>query len=354
MANFIPDWRLSTDALRDWRRLTAPLRRNTLGKLFALLVAFLMWFFVNAGKRETQVVQFPVEFRNMPGNSALVPRERVDSVSVKLNGPGALLASLDGRRAPVIVDLSTIELGSEVRLKVRDEMIRVPRGVRILDVEPARIPIRLEEIRQATIPVRLVRVGEPADGFKVDTVKLSPANVVVSGPASTIEALQFVETEPFELAGISANVQRAVGVVRGERVLSVTPERVLAQVSVEPVRITRDVKRVQVEVRNADHPFQLRPARVTLTVRGPQRQVQSLDLDPGSVYVDAAQLGVGEHMVEPEVVLPSGIELVKRDPASLSLEIMDKDRDKVEKPEKSEKPEKPQTRSPEKKNGARR
>ncbi len=343
MASFLPDWRIATQPLRDWRRYTGPLRRNIVGKLFALLVAFLMWFFVNAGKRETQVLQFPVEFRNMPEHSALVTRERVDSISVKLNGPGALLASLDGRRAPIIVDLSTIEPGSDMRLKVRDDMIRVPRGVRILDVEPARIPIRLEEIRQATVPVRLARVGEPADGFKVDTIKLSPANVVVSGPASTIESLQFVETEPFDLAGISGNVQRAVGVVRGERVLSITPERVLAQVAVEPVRITRDVKRVAVEVRNADRPFQLRPPRVNLTVRGPQRLVQGMDLDPGSVYVDAAQLGVGEHLVEPEVVLPSGVELVKRDPAALSLEIMDKD-----------KPEKTPTGSPDKKNGARR
>ena len=188
------DWASVVESLREWRRYTAPLRRNTLGKLFALGVAFLLWFFVNAGKRETQVLQFPVEFRNAPEHSALVTRERVDTVSVKLNGPGALLASLDGRRAPISVDLSTVELGSDVRLKVRDEMIRVPRGVRILEVEPARIPIRLETIRQATLPVRLTRSGEAAEGYKIDTVKLSPANVVVRGPARIIESLQLVES----------------------------------------------------------------------------------------------------------------------------------------------------------------
>jgi YbbR domain-containing protein len=345
----IRNWTSLVAALRDWRRYTVPLRRNALGKALALVVAFLMWLFVNAGKRETQILQFPVEFRNTPEHSALVTRERIDTVSVKLNGPGALLASLDGRRAPITIDLSTIEAGSDVRLKVRDEMIRVPRGVRILDVEPPRIPIRLEEIRQATIPVRLTRTGEPAEGYKVDTVKLSPANVIVTGPASTIDAMQVIETEPFELNGVSANVQRPVGLVRGERVLSLTPERVMAQVTVEPVRITREVKRVTVDVRNTDRPFQLRPARVNLTVRGPQRAVQALELDGGSVYVDAAQLGVGEHAVEPEVVLPSGVELVKRDPVSLNLEIMDKQekQDKVEKQEK-------QTGSPsEKKRGAR-
>jgi YbbR domain-containing protein len=309
---------------RDWQRYVTPFRRNALGKIAALAVAFILWLFVNAGKRETEMLQFPIEFRNTPEHSVLVTREHIDSVSVKLNGPGALLASLDGRRAPIVIDLAGVELGSEMRVKIRDEMIRVPRGVRIVDIEPSRIPVRLEEIRYATVPVHLTRSGEPADGYKVETVRLMPSSVVVSGPASTVDDLHVVETEPLDLNGATAQLQRPVVLVRGEHLLSVTPERVMAQVVIVPIRVTRDIKRVAIDVRNADHPFQLRPSHVSLTVRGPERVVQSLELDPGSVYVDAAQLGVGEHPVEPTVVLPAGVELVKREPASVSLEILEK------------------------------
>ena len=309
---------------RDWQRWLAPLRRNLLGKAFALAVAFVLWLFVNAGKRETQVVQFPIEFRNTLERSVLVTRERIDSVSVKLNGPGALLASLDGRRAPIMLDLGKVELGSDARLKINDDMIRVPRGVRILDIEPSRIPIRLEEIRRATVPVRLIRAGELPDGYKVDSVRLTPPNVVITGPASVVEGLQVIETEPLDLSGTTAPLSRGVTLVRGEHLLSITPERVLAQIGVEQVQTTRDLKRVTVDVRNVDRPFQLRPPHVNLTVRGPERAVQALELDPGSVYVDGSEFGVGEHTVEPAVVLPEGIELVKREPATLSLQILEK------------------------------
>jgi hypothetical protein len=309
---------------RDWQRWLAPVRRNLLGKAFALGVAFVLWLFVNAGKRETQVVQFPIEFRNTPERSVLVTRERIDSVAVKLNGPGALLASLDGRRVPITLDLGRVELGADARLKISEDMIRVPRGVRVLDIEPSRIPIRLEEIRRATVPVRLIRSGELPDGYKVDTVRLTPSNVVVTGPASVVEGLQVVETEPLDLSGVTAPVSRAVALVRGEHLLSITPERVMAAVGVEQVRITRDLKRVTVDVRNVDRPFQLRPSHVNLTVRGPERAVQGLELDPGSVYVDGSQFGVGEHTVEPAVELPTGVELVKREPPTLSLEILEK------------------------------
>jgi hypothetical protein len=93
---------------------------------------------------------------------------------------------------------------------------------------------------------------------------------------------------------------------------------------VEAVTIARELKRVPVEVRNVDHPFQLRPQHVKLTVRGPERTVQGLELEAGSVYVDGAALGVGEHSVEAEVALPPGVELVKREPAALNLQILER------------------------------
>jgi YbbR domain-containing protein len=306
------------------QRLAAPLRRNLAAKVFAALFAFVFWFFVNAGKRETQIFQFPLEIKNVPEHTVLVSRDRIDMVAVKLNGPGALLTSLDGRRVPITLDLSGVEPGIDVRLKIRDDMIRVPRGVRIIDVEPARIPLRLEEVRQATLPVRVIRSGEPADGYQIDSIKVAPASAVVTGPASTVAALQAVETEPLDLNGLTGSVERRVALVRAEPLLSVTPERVLARIAVKQIRLTRELKRVAVNVRNVDRPFQLRPPHVNLTVRGPEAIVRDLELEAGSVYVDGSGYGVGTHMIEADVLLPAGVELVKREPATLSLQILEK------------------------------
>jgi YbbR domain-containing protein len=305
------------------QRLAAPLRRNLLAKVFAAVFAFVLWFFINAGQRQTEVFQFPLELKNIPERTVVVG-DLVDAVTVRLNGPGALLTSLDGRRAPITLDLSRVEPGTDARLKVRDDMIRVPRGVRILDIEPARIPLRLEEVRQATLPVRVIRSGEPPDGYRIDGITVAPASVVVTGPASTVEALQAVETEPLDLNGLTGSTERLVALARTEHVLSISPERVLARIAVEPVRLTRELRRVPVEVRNVDHPFQLRPPHVNLTVRGPESTVRDLELEAGSVYVNGTGYGVGTHTVEAEVALPAGVELVKREPATLSLQILEK------------------------------
>ena len=307
----------------DLPRLMAPLRRNVLAKLFAGLCAFILWLFVNAGKRETQVVQFPVELRNAPEQSMIV-NDRIDTVAVRLNGPGALLASLDGRRAPIVLDLGNVEPGHEVRFKVRDEMIRVPRGVRILDIDPERIPVRLEQIQRATVPVRVAHTGDPPAGYHLDSLKAMPSTVVVTGPSSALAALPAIETEPIDVSGLTAPAQRMVALVRGEQLRSVAPERVTVQIGIEEATATREFKRVPVEVRNVDRAFQLRPAHVKLTVRGPERAAQGLEIGAGDVFVDGGALGVGEHTVEPEIVLPAGLTVVSREPATLNLEIFER------------------------------
>ena len=326
----------------DFERLTAPFRRRLGAKLFAATCAFVLWFFVNAGERETQVLPFPIELTNLPERAVLTNPDRVDTVSVRLNGPGPLLASLDTRRSPIVIDLSRFEVGSDLRIKVREEMVRVPRGVRILDIEPSRVPVRLERVKRVNVPVTLAPTGEPRDGYKIEALKSTPDKVQVTGPLSIVDRLTALETEPIDLTGLAASTQRTVGLVRTDQ-LGVKPEQVNVDITVAPIMATREFKRLLVEVRNVDRPFQLKPPRVNLTVRGPQLAVSGLVLEEGAVYVDGGRYGPGEHDLETEVTLPAGIELVKQEPPVVHLEIVET------KPE----PKKTETKI-EPKNGARR
>jgi YbbR domain-containing protein len=309
-------WRTTLD------RITMPLRRRLGAKVFATVCAFLLWFFVNAGERETQVMPFSIELRNLPERSVQTNADKVDTVAVRLNGPGPLLASLDTKRSPIVVDLSHAEIGTDLRVKIRDEMIRVPRGVRVLDVEPSRIPVRLERVKRTSVPVTLAPFGDPRDGYTVQSIKASPEKVQVSGPASLIDRLTALETEPFDLTDLAASTQKTVGLVRADQ-LSVKPETVLVNINVAVAMATREFKRLPVDVRNVDQPFQVRPPRVNLTLKGPQRIVQGLTLDEDAVYVDGGGYEPGEHMVQAEIALPAGVEVVKRDPPVVRLEILE-------------------------------
>lgn len=342
-----------TTAAEHLERLTAPLRRRFGAKIFAAACAFVLWFFVNAGERETQVLPFPIELRNVPERAVLTNPDRVDTVSVRLNGPGPLMASLDTRRSPIVVDLSKAEIGTDLRLKIRDEMIRVPRGVRILEIEPSRIPVRLEKVKRTSVPINLTTIGEPREGFKVERMKSTPEKVQVSGPASIIDRVTSLDTESFDLTNLAASTQKIVGLVRADQ-LGVKPEQVTVEITVVPIVTTREFKRLPVEVRNVDRPFQLKPPRVNLTLRGPQRIVQDMTLDENAVYVDGSSYEPGEHMVEAEVALPPDVEIIKRDPPVIRLEILEPKVEPKPEPTAEKKIEPKSDAQPEPKNGARR
>ena len=63
-------------------------------------------------------------------------------------------------------------------------------------------------------------------------------------------------------------------------------------------------------------------ANVQITVRGPRSAMESLELGHGAVYIDAAGREPGTYQDTPAVDLPSDVELVKQEPASIELRIL--------------------------------
>lgn len=301
----------------------APLRRNVGPKLFAAAIAFALWLFVNAGQRETAVFEFPIELANLPKQSMVVNNDRLDVVSVKLNGPGALLASLDPHRIPIELDLGDMAVGPAARRKIRNHLIHVPRGVRILDIEPSRVPIRLETIKRRDLPIKLTTSGEPKPGFRVAEIEVAPNEVRVRGPESVVEKLKAIETEPLNLEGIDSGSKRSAALVSTDPLLSFAPERAAITIRVKQVIETREIAQFAVMVRNVDRPFRLHPAHVKLTVRGPQIALEALTLPAGSVWVDGGSLAPGKHTIEPTADLPAGLSLSNLEPKTLVLEIQD-------------------------------
>jgi YbbR domain-containing protein len=293
----------------------AVLRRNVGAKVFAAVIGFGLWLFVNAGQREIEEFQFPIEIVNLPENAMVVNNDRRDTVTVKLNGPGPLLASLDPRRLPIRLDLSALPVGPAMRRKIR--------GVRILDVEPSRVPIRLEAMTRRKVPIDLTQMGKPREGYRIREIEIVPREVTVTGPESVVTKLTAIETEPLDLAAVEGAAQRTLSLVRTHPLINVTPGRVTVNVQMEQILETRKFGRVAVTVRNVDRPFRLRPTHVKLTVRGPQAAVAALTLPEGGVSVDGAGYRPGTHTVEPTAQLPSGVTVVAWEPASVELEIQE-------------------------------
>jgi YbbR domain-containing protein len=314
-------WQKVRAAVFNPERLRQLVTYNFALKLLSLLIAFGLWAFVNFGERDTEEsLKVPLELRNIPAH-LMITSPRVDFIDLRVNGPRTLLGRIDRKRLSIALDLNGIRPGPAV-FRVDPEALNLPRGVKVLRINPAQITLELERVGHKSVPVRIRLVGKPPPDVQLGDTKVSPETVQVTGPVSDVEDVHVANTEPLDISNSTAGtLERELPLESAGEYLSFSANRVAAQVRFEEVLSVREFKRVPIEVRNAEDAFRVTPDSVRLTVRGPKRLVGELELQPGAVYIDAQDLSVGEHVMKPSVEVPPGVEIVSLEPAKTTLKL---------------------------------
>jgi YbbR domain-containing protein len=310
--------RFRTEAFRA-EHLRRAFTRNLSLKLLSLIIAFGLWTFVNFGERDAEEsLQVPLELRNIPVD-LMITSPRVNFIDVRVSGPRTLLGRIDKDRLVIGLDLNGVRPGPAL-FRLGADLFNLPRGVQVVRINPAQVTIELEAVAQKSVPVRLHLTGRPSPDLVVEDVKVSPETVVVSGPQSDIQSIDSVTTEPLDLTNAEAGtIERELPLEAVGEYVSLSAPRVAAQVRVDEVEVTRELRRVPIEVRNTTYRVRLRPETIQLTLRGPKRLVADLEPSLVPVYIDAGREGVGERQVKPTVELPTGVDLVAMEPNAVRL-----------------------------------
>ena len=315
--------RLRELTLRDvGESLRWVLFHNAGTKLLSLIIAFGLWFFVNTGERDAEMaVQVPVELRNRPPNVMLVS-PRVDFIDLVVSGPRTLLNRIDPQHVSITLDLNGVRPGPAV-FRILGETLDLPRGVTVVRLTPSEVTLEFAAVLRKRVPVHVALTGKPPAGLRVTDTHVAPESVEVVGPAAQVGAVKAAETDPIDLGDAPAGLlERDVPLdVPGEYV-SFSAALAHVQVRLEEPERTRTLSGVPIVVRNGAYRSTVAPARVQITVRGPQSATDALELSHGAVYIDAEGREPGTYDLTPAVDLPAGIELVKQDPAVVSLRVL--------------------------------
>lgn len=295
-------------------------------KILSIALAFALWFFVNAGERDTEAgFQVPLELRNIPADLMIVS-PRVDFVDLRVSGPRTLLSRIDREKLSMILDLEGVRAGPAV-FRVVTDALNLPRGVKVVRLTPAEVTLELARVIRRKVPVRVSLSGKPPGDLRVTDVKVAPETVEVIGPADEVEAFKVAETLPFDLTGASAGlIEREISLEPPREYLSLSASLVHAQVLLEEPEKSRTLVNVPVVVRLGTYRCTVEPSKVRVTARGPQSAIESLELSHGAVYIDANGLEPGTHKVTPSVDLPPEVELVSVQPETLRLKVLDEER----------------------------
>mgnify|MGYP005835151363 CR=1 FL=1 len=320
----LAEWgRRILEVLRSPRQWIGVLTYNLPLKLLSLAIAFALWSFVNFGERDAEdTLRVPIELRNIPAN-LMITSPRDDFVEVRVVGPRTLLGRVDRNRLAIPIDLSGVKPGPAV-FRLSADSLPLPRGVRVVRITPAQITLELERVAHKTVPVRMRLAGRLPAYLQIADTKVSPEMVEVSGPVSTIEDVTTAYTQPIDVTSLGPGTfERELPLEPVGDYVSFSANRVAVQLRVEEIQITKQLRRVRVEVRNARLQAVVTPATVDVTVRGPKRLLQegtpALEV---SAYWDADGKGPGRYEATPLVSAPAGIEVVAVEPSVVRVTLV--------------------------------
>ncbi len=291
--------------------------------ILALLLATMVWMVaINEAQGPPVELTYPsqgvqIEIVNVPEELIIFdPINR--HVSVRLRGPRENIESLVPKDFRAYVDLAGFNAGvHEVPVELQCPACDQQR-VEILEWEPRRISVRLEELLKRTVPVEVNLQGGTAVGYHTPRPpEVKPGEVQVSGPRSLVEQVAVVRADIY-LFNADSTVERETSLVavdaQGNLVKGVTisPKRAAVTVQVVPETPRKEVSvtpNITGTVASGYYASSITVEPQTVVLTGPRLRIQEA---PGFVETEPVSIEGAKSRVEARVrlLIPEGLQVI--------------------------------------------
>ncbi len=298
--------------------------------LLSLLLAIVIWF--NAVQAEDpntrRSVQIPVTYIGLPENVVIVEPDNPDQdILITYEGRTSVVTQLGPNDFSAIVDLSEVPVGTSQQVPIQIETSE--QSITVNPPTPDQIEIFLEQLKTVELPVRVDIRGSVARGHTREEELVEPAEISVTGRASEVDTLDFVQVTVFlnnDNQTIVANPQPIYydrqGRIASVRNLDVSANEV--QVTV-PIHESADFADKIISVNLVGEPapgYRLISARVNpgsvLVTGSPTRLQQPFSIQTEPIDITGLTESFSDSVT---LILPSGIEQDEVEEITVNVQI---------------------------------
>lgn len=168
-------------------------------KLGSLALAFLMWVVMSLGPEDVTTHVAPVIYQNLPPGY-MIADTPPDAVRIELRGPASELTPTALDPLAVTVDLANTANPPERTLTVSTSDLHLSRGVTFLRAVPSQLQIRLARVASKVVRVTPRFAGEVPAGYRVESTRVFPQSLQISGTEGRVAGVKEVKTETIDLS----------------------------------------------------------------------------------------------------------------------------------------------------------
>lgn len=175
-------------------------------KLIALGVSFALWLGVSGLRAPATVRLKNVTLNTRISNNMEMTNTPTQEVDIVVTGDRRNIDRLTSRDLVVSIDLTDVKSGDRtVQLSPETVNLDLPSGVKLDEIQPNKIAIRLEKVEEKEVTVKVETEGNLPDGFELYGSNVVPGKVRVRGAESFVKSLDSVSTEKINVENLKDN-----------------------------------------------------------------------------------------------------------------------------------------------------
>jgi YbbR domain-containing protein len=241
---------------------------------------------------------------------------RITPETVQISGPASAVSRVDSVLVDIRLEGITVSINATYVPRPIDARGETVRTVR---VSPATINVEIgisQQISYKEVGVRPVTRGRVASGYFLEPIDVEPASVTVVGPPDRLQSLNFVETEPVELGGVSSSVVRRAGIALPPGLSLLQPQPVTLTIRPSPLTTSQTI-RATPALSGLSPTLQvvgeIPPLDITLSGSAPT--VQGLSARDFRIVLDLTGRPSGRHEIFPQVTAPAAFTIERIEPS---------------------------------------
>ena len=231
-----------------------------------------------------------------------------DRESVRVSGPESLVALVAAAAAEVNIIGLTVGIEESARLVPVGAGGGEIRGVAV-DPPVTRVSVAVEQSTLTrTLPLEVALLGDPAAGYRIADIAVSPSTVQVEGPIEVLLGLDALALATVSIAGATETVRSTVAIPVPAG-LAAHSDAATVLVRIEPVPGSM-VLTVIPEIAGTGEGLVARiEETVTVVLAGPLPALNALVPEDVRVTADVTGLDVGQFQLPVEATAPEGVEV---------------------------------------------
>lgn len=303
----------------DFKSVLHTIIKNPIRKIFAIIFAFALWFYVSIDKNYNYQRTIEIEYINIP--NSLIMIDSVPNTDVRFTGRGGTLFSIWAAPPKAQCDLRDGTLGKNA-IAVRD--LTIPAGFGFISISyPTMKTIdivldkKITKKMKVTVPIKRMEKGD----YSVSAVTVLDT-VAVIGPQEIISSVTELVTESLDVKIQDTPFTKEVKVINPSPLLQLSRNTIVVKVKSE---LTAEKSFTNIPLKLIYSPNQKVSSEKitldTLVVRGPKSRMATLGEQDIEVRITLTKLSPGNYALPAQIMLPDYMKPIYSRPQKFKVKI---------------------------------